>query len=137
MLWVVINMLCFMNLVLMVCWNLHMPGFDIYTWYSYFGEFGVNLNKYNPIVWGRYIWMIVWRHHDIMHFPVNYKQSVMVFRLGNDIIMPGGLHIQCVQGRNKTHHSRLVMDIWGECVSVFSKINYKFEFYIFNISASV
>ncbi len=45
-----------------------------------------------------------------------YTISVMVLRLGNDIFMPGGLHIQHVRGRNKTHNSRLVMDIWGEGV---------------------
>ncbi len=46
------NMLCFVNQVLMVCWNLHMPGFEIYTWYNYFDEFDVNLNKCDAIVWG-------------------------------------------------------------------------------------
>ncbi len=55
----------------------------------------------------------------------------MILRLGNDIIMPVGLHIQHVQGRNKTHRSWLVMDIWGECVPVTSKIYYKFVFTFF------
>ncbi len=52
----------------------------------------------------------------------------MVLRLGNDIVIPGGLHIQQIQGRNKTHHSLLVMDIWGDSVPVISQINYKFVF---------
>ncbi len=51
MLWVVMNILCFVNLVLMLCWNLHMHGFQIYTWYSYSGEFGLNMKKIDPIVW--------------------------------------------------------------------------------------
>ncbi len=55
----------------------------------------------------------------------------MVLRLENDIIMPGGLHIQHVQGRNKTHHSQLVMNIWGKGVPVTNKINYKFVFIFF------
>ncbi len=46
------NMLCFVNLALMVCWNLHMTGVAIYTWYGYFGEFGIHLNKFDPIVRG-------------------------------------------------------------------------------------
>ncbi len=61
-------MLCFVSFLLMVCWNLHMPGFEIYTFsvnvvlmvveiygyhmvrieiyasHDYLGEFGVNLN---------------------------------------------------------------------------------------------
>ncbi len=45
--------------------------------------------------------------------------------------MPGGLHLQHVQGKNKTHHSWLVMQIWGEGVPVTSKINYKFVFISF------
>ncbi len=36
MLWVVMNMLCFVSFLLMVCWNLHMPGVEIYI-------FSVNL----------------------------------------------------------------------------------------------
>ncbi len=36
MLWVVMNMLCFVSFLLTVCWNLHMPGVEIYT-------FSVNL----------------------------------------------------------------------------------------------
>ncbi len=72
MLWIVMNMLCFVNPVLKVCWNLHIPGFEIYTWISYFSEFGINFNKFDPIVLGVtiYIWMIVWRHHDMMHLWV-------------------------------------------------------------------
>ncbi len=31
MLWVVMNIVCFVSLLLMVCWNLHMPGVEIYT----------------------------------------------------------------------------------------------------------
>ncbi len=31
MLWIVMNMLCFVSFLLMVCWNLHMPGVEIYT----------------------------------------------------------------------------------------------------------
>ncbi len=36
MLQVVMNMLCFVSFLLMFCWNLHMPGVEIYT-------FSVNL----------------------------------------------------------------------------------------------
>ncbi len=35
-LWVVMNMLCFVSFVHMICWNLHMPGIEIY-------RFSVNL----------------------------------------------------------------------------------------------
>ncbi len=52
----------------------------------------------------------------------------MVFWLGNDIIISGWLYIQHVHGRNKTHNSRLVMDILEEAVPVTSKINNKFVF---------
>ncbi len=55
--------------------------------------------------------------------PCQLNNQCMVLSLGNDIIMPGGLHIQPVHGRNKTHHSRLVMDIWGNGVPLTSKIN--------------
>ncbi len=48
----------------------------------------------------------------------------MVFRIGNNIFMPGRLH-------NKTLHSWLVMDICGEGVPVTSKINYKLVFTFF------
>ncbi len=30
-LWIVMNMLSFVSFLLMVCWNLHMPGVEIYT----------------------------------------------------------------------------------------------------------
>ncbi len=29
-----------------------MTGVAIYTWYGYFGEFGIHLNKFDPIVRG-------------------------------------------------------------------------------------
>ncbi len=45
-------MLSFVNLVLVVWWYLQMSGFEIYSWYSYFGEFDINMNKFDPIVWG-------------------------------------------------------------------------------------
>ncbi len=31
MLWVVMNMLCFVSFLIMICWNLHMPVVEIYT----------------------------------------------------------------------------------------------------------
>ncbi len=46
MLWVVMNVLGFVRFGLMVCWNLHMPGVEIYT-------FSVNI-----------VLMIYWNLHS-------------------------------------------------------------------------
>ncbi len=51
----------------------------------------------------------------------------MVLSLGNTIIMPRGLYIQLVQGRNKTPFS-VGYAYLRECVPVTSKLNYIFVF---------
>ncbi len=55
----------------------------------------------------------------------------MVLSLGNTIIMPRGLYIQLVQGRNKTPFS-VGYAYLRECVPVTKYFFYKFVFTFFN-----
>ncbi len=65
MLWVVMNMLCFVSFLLMVCWNLHMPDVEIYTfsvnvvlmvcWNLCIPAYGKNWNLHIALLF-RWIW---------------------------------------------------------------------------------
>ncbi len=83
MIWVVINMLSFVSFLLMVCWNLHMKGVEIYT-------FSVNLMLmvcWNLCIpygknWNLHIaWLFrwIWTQNVGCHCIIVIKHGLMCF----------------------------------------------------------
>ncbi len=88
MLWVVMNMLCFVSFLHMVCWNLHMPGVEIYTssvnvvlmvcWNLCIPAFGKNWNLHIAWLFSlNLVW--IWTQNVGCHCIIVIKHGLLCF----------------------------------------------------------
>ncbi len=122
MLWVVMNMLCFVSFLLMVCWNLHMPGVEIYTssvnvvlmvcWNLCIPAYGKNWNLHIAWLFSlNLVW--IWTQNLGCHCIIVIKHGLLCFVTGLRQCMP-------THALTFTKHRQPMFNYYNKCIWIYT-----------------